>query len=323
LRSPLRFLQLLSLQAFLLSGLWAENIRGQVVQITQQPQSVKLENLLVLDLSPGSEFQSGLELSITLPDGLLGYRHSFAIYAFQDISPEIDQKVMDYAGERVYFGILPSSREIFFQIPYPGSQNLTSSPNTFVSPVIDPAAEGKIIVSLLPVMKGLPDSVYLESFTVSVSPIEGETGELVLNLQNLDEDLQRELLVLINGVPEPYWENTLLLPAGLHQLSITGKGYKPHSQTFSVSQAEVTRLEVALSANPPRLKVSAPGLTRVLLNGIELSGAGPWVVDFGKHLLELYWEDYQIVREIFIEEGGTHEIEAKLEIFFHKPEANP
>jgi hypothetical protein len=125
------------------------------------------------------------------------------------------------------------------------------------------------------------------------------------------------------GSPRKNWENTLILPTGLHQLSISGKGYKPHNQTFSVSQAEVTRLTIPLEPNPPMLSITAPGISRVLLDDMELEGQGPWVVDFGKHILELFWEEYQIVREIFIEEGGTHEVEAKLEIFFHKPETNP
>jgi hypothetical protein len=143
MRNSFLLLQILALSALLLPGLGAENIRGQVVEIGQEPQNVALENLIVLDLSPQSEFQNGLELSITLPENLLAYRHSFALYAYQDISPEIQPSVMAYAGQRIYFGILPSSRELFFQIPYPESQGFTSSPNTFVSPGGQPRSGGK------------------------------------------------------------------------------------------------------------------------------------------------------------------------------------
>jgi hypothetical protein len=56
-------------------------------------------------------------------------------------------------------------------------------------------------VTLLPMMKGLPDSVYQERIKVSATPLQGETGELSLDLQNLEPELQKDLLVLINGIP--------------------------------------------------------------------------------------------------------------------------
>jgi hypothetical protein len=88
--------------------------------------------------APAANTRTESKLSITLPESLMSYRHSFALYAYQDISPGISLEQKSYAGERVYFGILPSSREVFFQIPFPESQGFTASPNTFVSPEIDP-----------------------------------------------------------------------------------------------------------------------------------------------------------------------------------------
>ncbi len=305
---------------------FCDNIRGDVVKnIILSDSNIKdknefvmsIEDVFAVSIDKDSDFIRGFELSVKVPAVLRNYGNSFAFILYRQITPEIKSGIGTYYGKKYYSFILPETARFFIRIPY-GQQleNETDPYTTVVSEIIE-QDDLPVMVTVLPMMKGFPSSLYESSFSVSVTPVLRETGNLSVTAKIPDGMDSSELTIRVDGREVSDYSHELVLASGPHSLTAEIPGGKNISRNFTVSTGRTTSVNLEIEALESYADIEVPENTSVFLDGtkIETGSEGRFLIEPGEHTVVFMISDYKISKKFTVLPGKNCKISLFLDIF--------
>ena len=202
----------------------ADSVRGPVAGIISlsdepKPIQVSLEDLIVITAPENPDLLLGIEIEIKIPPAVREFRDSFAFYLYRKPSPYPSRDNRNYTALRTAFEVLPSSIRAFYQIPVRAEHGLKDSLGTTVISRIVPPEEFPLLITILPVMKGIPSHVMASTFELTARPVLAPFGNLVLIISPEDNP-EYPFKVFINDKPINFTSRPIPLKTGFHYIRI-------------------------------------------------------------------------------------------------------
>ena len=300
-------------------SLYAENLRGEVVgSITAGTASVGFnpEQLVVVESDSITDFQDGLEIQIQLPEGLRRYQNSFALMIFKSVDPGPSTENQAYQGSRAFMRLLPARDSIFIRIPFAAGHGITGDALTDVLPVPVKIEDFPLVVTVLPVMKGVPDRAFDEVLTISVEQLLKNEGTLTVNLSNPTGDLEEELTVTIDGQPVDVGE-VVQLAAGIHNVRVDSSLAPTVEKNIAIEPGQESILDIELDYRAPEVVITVPTGAVVLLDGETIpGGSSPHAMEVepGDHTVTYKLGDMEVSRIFNIRPGGKVNVDLAIDI---------
>jgi hypothetical protein len=319
---------------------FAQNLRGLLVEELRVPADasyektvgIALEEMAALSLEGDERFLRGLRLELRLSNLLKQHFDSFALAVYRRLSPEPRKGVAAYQGERVFFQYLPYLNRIQVLLPLAGEPEGETAAEASAEAAAE-AGEGvfrlpaplaredfPLLVAILPLMKGIPDTVADARFYLTVRPVLARRGTLQVSLRPpagasaeplsawLDERelTPAELRALKTG---------LELPAGLHRLRLASPGLREVSTSFAVEPGKTSTLDIELESLATLLSIEAPQNAEVFLDGEKLATLSGLPIAEGTHQVRVKIAEYNVTRKFSAQRGRHYHLSCVFDIF--------
>lgn len=299
--------------------LFSENIRGSVAgSVTEggEPVMFNPEQLVVVENRETGDFRDGVELRVQIPEGLRRYQNSFALMIFKNVNPVPSSDTQSYRGGRAFMRLLPTRDTMFVRIPFSDSHEITGDALTDVLPVAVDADDFPLLVTVLPVMKGIPDRAFSETLTISAVTLLRNEGTLTVNLTNPTGDPDEVLTISIDGTPVAPG-TPIALEAGLHHVRVDSSAAPTIEKNIALEPGEEAILEIELDYRAPEVVVTVPDGAQLLLDGKLISGSDTptsLAVEPGNHTVTYKLGDFEVSRTFNIRPGGKVNIDLSVDI---------
>jgi len=319
-----RNISLLFYFLLLLSPLASENLRGFVSGInslnsdeTPSPISLKLDELAFFDLQSDNPFLQGIELTVEIPRDLQEYRNSFALFLYKDISPLPNLRERDFRGSRVIMHILPSQNLLSIKIPLYQNHSLVKDATSVVTATIT-EDQFPIGLTLLPIMKGIPDRTYTVPLTISLKPIFKNQGGLRVNLENYSDESSEKVQLFLDGKEIELSNEMIPLAVGMHSLVISSSSSIPQEYSIPIEEGKVFQLSHSMELQPVSMEIPPYDGIRFFIDGEEFSSG---ISEFlpGEHKLKIEInESLSIEDTIFLASGEDKILDLDININLRK-----
>lgn len=312
------FLLLLMAIIFTMSA-QAENIRGRIAGtlLSDGPGvTFNPEELVVIDSGTIPDFQEGMEIRLRIPHSLRQYQNSFALLIFRNINPAPSERNRSYSGFRIYMRLLPSRESAFVRIPFSENHGIAGDALTDVLPVPVDTGQFPLLVTILPVTKGIPDSVFLEELSISTVPLWKNEGSLTVNITNLSGDSEETVIILVDG-KEIILGEAVTLSAGIHRVRITSTHAPTVEKTIAIEPGREVSLSLSLDYRPPELTVNIPVGASILLDGEPVDTDETIAIietDPGDHIITYSLGNLEVNRSFTVRPGGKVKIDLIIDI---------
>jgi len=304
---------LISMPAF------GENIRGEIAGAPESGGDGVVfnpEDIVIIDTGNIPAFQEGIELRLEIPAALNRYQNSFALLIFRNITPSPTLENRSYSGTRTYMRLLPSRTSAYIRIPFSEDHGISSDALTDVLPVPVEADQFPLLVTVLPVMKGIPDSAFLENLRISVVPLWKNEGALTVSVANPSGNPEETVNITVDG-EEVSGGEQLILPAGIHRVRISSTHAPTVEKTIAIEPGQVLSLDLPLDYRPPELTVSIPEGAFILLDGEAVETEGSLAVvetTPGDHIITYSLGNLEVNRHFTVRPGGKVKIDLIIDI---------
>ncbi len=299
---------------------FAENINGQIAgSLNKDGDSVlfKPEELIVVNLESRPQFQEGLELKISIPRELRNYQNSFALMLFKNVTPPPLQERHSYRGTRAFMRLLTSRNSMFIRVPLISGHNITADALTDVLPVPVEADEFPLIVTLLPVMKGIPNAAFNKNLEISMQSLWKKEGTLTVSISNLSGSEEEKIKVFIDGeLSEP--DKAVSLSAGIHRVRVESTHASTIEKNVAIEPGGQIVLPVELDYRMPEILVKMPPRgAEVFLDNkpLKISQDSTLIpIKPGNHSVEYRLGDLSVYRDFTVNPGDRVNIELVLDV---------
>lgn len=317
--SRTRYFLLLLLTLFCAITVQAENIRGKNAGtllsdgpgITFNP-----EELIVIDSETIPDFQEGIELHLGIPSSIRHYQNSFALLIFRNISPAPSDSNRSYRGTRIYMRLLPSRESTFVRIPFSENHGITGDALTDVLPIpIDPG-QFPLIVTILPVTKGIPDSAFLEELTINAVSLWKNEGSLTVSIANPSGDSEEIVSIMVDG-NEITLDEAVTVSAGIHRVRVTSTHAPTVEQTIAVEPGQEVSMKMSLDYRPPELTISIPDGASILLDGESVEAEDSLAIletKPGSHIITYSLGNLEVNKSFTVRPGAKVRIDLIIDI---------
>jgi hypothetical protein len=304
-------LLLFMLSAFSMS-LYAENIRGPVsgtliLDNLNENRSVNtsveyLTGIVIKDLSP---LVQGIKLSVRSSEELVIYKNSFAIYLYKNLDKDFTEEENSYRGSQAFMRFLPFSDNLNVLIPLSSAHTLSPDRSSFLMADSNQIDNFPLLISILPITKGIPDAAYNKEITIDLAPVYFKKGLLVLNIMNdKAEEISEGVRISIDGKSYDWPNGPYLLSTGLHTLTIRTEDGSEESIPFSLDPGQTLNMDHVLQYQLPLLSVEVMEGLSVYLNGkllnkFEIETA--LEIQPGSHTIRFELGDFKMSRDFTAE----------------------
>ncbi len=291
------------------------SLSGRVAESGASTISLNLEDLAAVVPDGDMRFIQGVSIRIDVPESVQYYGDSFALYLYRRISPEPADGIRTYRGERLVFKPFAFMNRVEIQVPLRKQHTLVASPDITLIRETLTADDFPLLITILPVMKGIPQSLSRAQFPVTVRPLFADEGSLRLRAEIPEGIAPGLLTVKIDGKDVAYPAEEYLLPAGMHQLTVSSAAFQPVQLSFGIERGRTTELAVPLVPLRPELLIEAPADTVIFLDGARVEpSARKFAVSPGSHTVVFKLGDQQVSRRFDVEPGKLYKISLFLDI---------
>ena len=164
---PLIFLSLA------LTSVYPENVRGLIIDEAyiktisgyEQTLEIALEEAAAIYIEGNSPFLTALQMELILSSTMKKYSDSFGIAIYRKVNPQPQKGLKYFNAERIFFHYLPYQNRIYINLPLSQSAiNNTTSTGSFTLEEPLKMEDFPLIVSIIPLMKGIPGSIIDDKF---------------------------------------------------------------------------------------------------------------------------------------------------------------
>ena len=299
--------------------LWCENIRGEITgtaEINGGEIVFNPENIIIINPGTTPAFQEGIEIRLRIPASLNQYQNSFALLIFRDVTPSPTAENRSYRGTRTYMRLLPSRTSAFFRIPFQENHGISGDALTDVIPVPVGLDQFPLLLTILPVMKGIPDSAFMEELGISVVPLWKNEGSLTVNVANPSGNPEEIVDITVDGSAVDSGKE-LILPAGIHRVQISSTHAPAVEKTIVLEPGQIMSLDLPLDYRPPVITVSIPEGAIILLDGETITTRDSLIMletTSGDHVITYNLGNLKVDRHFTIKPGGTMKIDMIMDI---------
>ncbi len=276
--------------------------------------SFKLNDIVAVSVQD-APFIEGMELNITLPAAFTRFRDSFAVTIYADVHPQPAPPATNYRGKKIFFGVLPTAKKLYIDIPVKKLFPRASSMETYVIGHTIPLNRFPLILKIEPVMKGIPSSLLSEHFKLKITSTIIEKGSLTLHIHT--GKTKKSYTVTIDNKPfDPQVPNTLVSP-GIHQLKIRSDAFEEYTSNFAVKPGQNTTMDITLQPYHPTVQFDFPKDAVLYLDGRKMTviPGRKLSIEPGDHVLRITIGDYTLSKRFTVQKEKTYKISLFLDIF--------
>ena len=296
----------------------ADDIRGlltQEVLIKAEAGYVKqismtAGEIAAISLEKNSEFLSGLQIEIVLPDLLKQNAEYFVLEIFNNITPQPDVNAIAYSGNNIFFQVLPYLNTINIKLPFNTPETRHQTPGNYTLSKAIRYNQFPILFTLQTISKGVSDTVLLKNFYIKIKPELIKKGYLNLKIIKPDSLENDKINVYIDGTREINWKSALLLDSGVHALQVMAENFMEENSSFLIETAKTSSLEITLKEAVSKLFIDILPGTVIFLDGNKMESLPKdgIPVSPGNHTLRFKIGDYSLSKSIYIYEGKKYNI---------------
>jgi hypothetical protein len=302
---------------------WAESFRTIVTgslevtpdQTAGSTASMGINGSTLIDLSKETRFFRGIELEISAPQAWLSYRGSLVMEVYNNLNIQTASGVTDLEGSRIAFEPLPGKINTIYQIPLRLSHGLRTTPYVTVPTGVISTDSFPILFRLLPVVKGMNDELETMVFTLTVRPILGNEGAVIVVPRYPPQLRGRPFTILIDDAVIENISESQLLKEGEHHLVVISQDYRNESRRFVVERAKTIQLIVELQDPAPIIIFEGPENAHIFLNSAPVPRSRQSVaVEPGPHEVKFIIGDYTILKNINVQRGKTYRVALNVDL---------
>jgi len=310
-----KFVTLFLLFIFVFSA-FSDNIRGEIKNLLDIKTEKVEADFKIFELTgfflTKTPFVEGLELTLTIPEDLSKFRDSFMLNLYYNLNSEPNINLKSYRGELLLSKVIPVSKKMFISIPMTQALNNNLLPGSIVTKKID-FSESPLLLSISPVMKGIPSSVLLSTFKLEIIPMLSNKGILSLNIDN--STFEKNYTIILNG-KKLEQKSEYILEEGIQHIIIKSPFYKEISRSFVISRGESTEIDIILEQLISTVRFEAPEGAVVILNGEKINPFTGKDIDInpGEHVVRMEMGDYFLSKKFTVETDKNYKISLFLDI---------
>ncbi|HKK65712.1 MAG TPA: hypothetical protein VJ967_07645 [Clostridia bacterium] len=297
----------------------AEQVRGEVEHTLIVDQnysdtsvSIGLRELCQIRVE-STEFLQGIVVQVESPQTALQFRESFLLSVYSNTSPPPREGISNYSANKIYSDSFPSAKHTFIDIPLRDRGSWERSTlNSSIVTVHPHPGDYPLLLSIDPIMKGIPSNVSRARFKITLKPVLIDKGALLLELpKDVDRD---DIQIYMDGNRKEQSSERFILSTGVHKLTIESDLYLTYSKSIGIERAQTTKLEAILEPKQSSISFEAPDDAVVFFNGeqIEVGSGTQLQADPGEHVVLVRIGDYSVSKKIDIKGGKNY----KVSLFF-------
>lgn len=304
-------------------SLFGESFRVSKLHLTSVEQAAASEanvrlginDSVAIQLPIDTEYIEGLELKFSIPEAVAYWMDSVACSVYTNIKPNPKPSQIDYNGQRVFVRTLPNKLSWVLQIPLKEDNSIKSNNYTQKMDTVYNATNNIVFVRLQPVMKGVPEETLNAIIPITIKPILNDKGKLKLSLKSPENTLEPCSVFIDDEMISLPANGEILLPTGIHNISIISEAYRNEVRTVRIEQASETAVDVEMKSIEPTLFITAPEGTFVSLDEKKCNNFGEeFVIEEGEHQLKFTIGNYEMVRTINAIKGKTYKVTFSLDL---------
>ena len=307
----------------------ADQIRGLIVEEIRVPSSaeyektvgISLEEAAVLMLEEETPFLEGIKIELHLSNVLKQYFDSYALAVYKNLVPRPQPSIRFYEGDRAFFQYLPYLNRIYVQIPVDrqrGEEQLPVGTFSLQKPVAK--AEFPLLITMVPLSKGIPAEVADKKFYLTIQPQVEKKGYATLAL-HFPPGLENEPITLrVDDREMPYPVEKQELSSGIHHLQVLSPAFKEINATFAVESGKSSVVDIHLEESISQLSIDAPSAAELYLDGEKLpdSLVFPIPIDEGSHLVLAKIADRNISKKFTVQKGKHYHLSIIFDIIINE-----
>jgi hypothetical protein len=300
-------------------GLVTQEVPLKVVYDSELSLEMKANELAVIELSGSTRFLKGIQIEIVLSDVLKRYADSFGMSIYYDINPRPHKGMDAFTGKKAFFSVLPYTNKSYVRIPVTeGQKSGPISPGMLgVTDVIKPRSF-PLIVTIQPIMKGVPDSVFERKVFLSAKMDIEKKGLLDVALKKPAGFEKESTSILLDEKEVEASAFPLELPSGLHRIAVVSEVFKPTTMNFALNPGQETTLEVMLEPSISTLSIESLDGATVYLDGkklgIDASRGGAIELTEGSHTIRFKLGEYSISKTFSVVRGKSYNLSLTFDI---------
>ena len=310
--------------------LGGENIRGTVkaeVRLTadaddEQTVELRYDELVALYLPEDTSFLEGVQLELTLSADSRRYFDNFGFVVYDRLDKAPTTGFAALTGTRAFLHGLLALNRLFYVLSLAGGPAETDLAQG-VFRLADPraASDFPLLVGVVAIMKGVPDSMRSLVFYLRCRPLLRDAGAALLRVVP-PADNSDAFAVLVDDVPAPKppvagepWVARMELPSGLHTLRVSSDAFQPAETTFSIERGKETSVEVALRSVAATVSIEAPRSSTIYIDGLKIDYPRVSRVGLteGEHVLRYKLDDYSGSRTFTVSRGRSYTIYVEMD----------
>ncbi len=301
-------------------SLYAETIIAPVSAVISLPveseseknTQLKLEESVVLDIQGNKEFLKSLTVEMHQSNILKRYADSFEIILFKRLKPLPAKGLKNFKGIRIFSHIIPYRNRIYIRIPVQPDKTSGKSKqeNIFFVKKRVSISDFPILITIQPVMKGIPDTAFTKKFYISAVPEVINRGFLDLSIKKPEAFKDEPYSVLIDGKEVDNNNEPVELNAGIHELLIQSASFEKVTSAFTIEAGKTNSMDIILKQSISTISFEAPENAVVYLDGTKLA---PYQLNRikikeGEHLIRIRIDDYSLTRKITVKRNKTYKV---------------
>jgi hypothetical protein len=287
---------------------------------------MRAERLAAIAINQQLSFLEGIQLEIRVPEAVRSAGGGFAVYLYESVQPPPSPGVESYRGRRVFFRPIPVASRFFVTIPVSREHQLRATADTFLVDGVVATERFPVVMSILPVMKGIPAAAMRADFTVTAKPLLLDIGAARLRITDpAGADILesagslREFQLFLNGERIDYREEPIILAPGLHRLSLESTRYENQRLTFGVERGTISEVEVQLQEPRSAVRFDAPDGVTLFVDGEEVDHrAQDFSLGAGEHTVMFQIGEYTVSKRFAVEPKKSYEISLTLDILINE-----
>lgn len=284
--------------------------------------SAGINDGIIIQLPEDRRFIQGIQVDLRIPKTIASIRDSIALSFWT--SCENGASEIDFHGNKVYLDTVPPKLSQTLQLELAG-RTIKKDPYATVIPYKVQDTDSSVVLRFQLAMKGVPADVFDAVFDVDIKALLSNEGLFSLDftypeeaslselpLQEADDagndEEEAPLLVYIDEMLYDTYTD-IILPQGIHHLSVISENYRNEVRTFSIEQAKETELTVDLKAVTPELYLVAPENAVIYVDDMLVENRDEkQLISTGSHVVRFVLADYELSKYFEAVSGRTYTV---------------
>lgn len=315
---------------FLLISLssYAEDFRISKLHLVNISESSDFSSSITMGINDGiainlpdkMEYLDGIELRFEIPEEIALLKSCCEFSIYDSLSPSAKIGQIDYSGNKIFRGVVPSKLSWIIQIPFSKENNLKSNQYTTKIGQIPDLTDKNFLIRLHSLINPSPSEIADSKINVTIKPIFSNKGKLYLNLKCPDENMESCTIYIDDYA---YNMNTLnkgiFLDSGIHNISVISEFYRTEVRKIRIDQTKETMVSIVMKSIEPTVLVTAPGNIKIYIDDELCHSIGKeFIISEGNHIIKFSLGDYEVIRSLNVIKGKSYKINISVDLQVHE-----